>query len=141
MATTTNRYLVYPVLAAGPTVTCGATAWVWTAWVELVPASTITATHYISAVSGLYDPEGAALDERHQFNVSLGTGGAGSEVEIWQGSGVYFKDSAHGAAAIFYAVLPEPKQVAANARIAVRVACSEARAAVTGGWKLQYQVP
>lgn len=141
MTTTTKRYFVHPILAAGPTVATPATAWTWTAtWVEIVPASTITATFWISAVSALYDPVNAALDVRHQFNLSLATGAASSEVEFWQGTSVYYKDTAVGVSSIFYAVLPEPKEIAANTRISVRAACSEAAARTLGGVKIQYQL-
>jgi hypothetical protein len=105
-----------------------------------VAANAITSTFYISAVVGMYDPVNSALDARHQFNVSLGKGSAASETEIFQGAAVFYKDTAAGYVPHLYMVIPEPIEVAANTRIGVRVACSEAAARTTGGWKLQYSM-
>jgi hypothetical protein len=142
MATTTNRYLSYPALATGISkASSGSTAWSLSTWTEVVPVSTITSTFYIAGICWGTDAT-AAVDTTHGVIIELGTGTGGSEVMILQVPSVFRIDSAVGHMPSFFVIFPEPKQVAANERISVRVAQSLATTVVTyAGINILYQIP
>lgn len=120
--TTDTPSRIYPggtTPGAGAAVTSGGSVYGLGSWVELVPANTITADY---AVKTMYaDNTVAARD----VWVELGIGGAGSEVVYWRGR---WK---HDAAFFETIVLNPPLLVPANARVAVRTACSTATSACT----------
>jgi len=63
MATTTNRYLAYPAAANGISrASSGGVAWSFSAWTEVVPASTITADFYIAGITWAWHTPVAAAD-------------------------------------------------------------------------------
>lgn len=139
--TTTMRVLAYPALANGISLTASATAWTWPAsYTQIVPVDTITSTFYIvgATFSLAANP---TVDIRLAMNLSLGKGAAASETEIVQFSAAYFHDSnGHSGVDNFFMDLPEPVEVAANTRIAGRVAHSEAIARVYSHVKIMYEI-
>lgn len=141
MATTTNRYLSYPAAAAGISrASSGSTAWSFSAWTEVVPASTITATFYIAGLTWAWHTPLAATDTTYEWIIELGTGSAGSESTIIQVPSSVRNDTAVGFTPSNFVTFPEPKEVAANTRIAVRVAYSLATTSNTlSGIKIMYE--
>jgi len=142
MATTTNRYLAYPAAAAGISrASSGGAAWSFSAWTEIVPASTITSTFYIAGLTWAWHTPLAATDTTYEWIIELGTGGAGSETMIIQVPSSVRNDTAVGFPSSNMVIFPEPKEVAANTRIAVRVAYSLATTSNTlTGIKILYQM-
>ena len=142
MATTTLRYLSYPALAAGISrASSGSTAWSTSAWTEVVPASTITSTFYISGLTWSWHTPLAATDTTYEWLIELGTGGSGSETVIIQVPASVRNDTAVGFVPTNFVTFPEPKEVAANTRISVRVAYSLATTSNTlTGIKIQYMI-
>jgi hypothetical protein len=138
LATTTNRYLCYPSLATGPTLTTGTSAWVNTAWTQLVPASGITADFYIAALATLIFPT-ATVATKYQTDFGIGIGGIGSEVEKIVIPLTWYIHTAVGHAPTTWLVLPEPMFVAANSRVSIRCATSAAAAQTFGPFKIMYQ--
>lgn len=142
MATTTNRYLAYPAAAAGISrASSGGAAWSFSAWTEVVPASTITSTFYIAGITWAWHTPLAATDTTYEWIIEIGTGAASSETTIIQIPASVRNDTAVGFAPSNFVVLPEPKEVAANTRISVRVAYSLATTSNTlTGIKIFYQM-
>lgn len=143
MATTTNRYLAYPAAAAGISrASSGGAAWSFSAWTEIVPASTITADFYIAGITWAWHTPVAAADTTYQWIIELGTGGAGAETTIIQVPSNIRSDTSAGYVPSMNVNFPEPKFVAANTRISVRVAYSLATTSNTlTGIKIFYQIP
>ena len=75
---------------------------------------------------------------RHQANFSLGVGAV--EVEKIVVPVTYLIDTAAGYEPHFYYVFLEPFEVAANARLAIRVASSIASALQFGPFKIRSQI-
>jgi hypothetical protein len=124
----TLRHLAYPALATGTTLTSTAVAWTWPAsYTEIVPVNIITSTFYIAGLSVALTTN-ATLDTRLYTNFSLAKGTAGSETEIIQFPSAYYNDSSIGTQEGFQFTLPEAVEVAANTRIAGRVAHGESAA-------------
>jgi hypothetical protein len=142
MATTTNRYLAYPALAAGISrASSGGAAWTLSAWTEIVPASTITSTFYIAGLTWSWHTPVAAADTTYQWIIELGTGGAGAETTIIQIPASVRGDTLVGYVPSNMVIFPEPRQIAANTRISVRVAYSLATTSNTlTGIKILYQI-
>lgn len=142
MATTTNRYLSYPAAAAGISrASSGGVAWSYSAYTEVVPASTITSTFYIAGLTWAWHTPLAAVDTTYSWIIELATGAAASEVMIIQVPANVRNDTAVGFAPSAYVFFPEPKEVAANTRISVRVAYSLATTSNTlSGIKILYQM-
>jgi hypothetical protein len=138
--TTTHRYLAYPALATGISITSSATAWTWTTWNEVVPASTITSEFHIAGATAIINANVGILDVRYGFNLSLGKGAASSETEIIQFSTTLFPDSNIGHYHGMYMTLPDAVTVAANTRIAARIAYAEAVAKAFTGIKILYRI-
>ena len=138
--TTTNRYLCYPAAASGISrASSGSTAWSFSAYTELVPVSTITATFYVVGLIWEWHTPLAAVDTTYEVLIELATGSAASEVLICQFPGMR-SDTAVGHIPSHCVILPEPKEVAANTRLSVRVAQSLATTSQTySGIKLLYQ--
>ena len=142
MATTTNRYLSYPAAATGISrASSGSTAWSYSAYTEVVPASTITASFYIAGLTWAWHTPIAAPNVTYEWIIELATGAAASEVLIIQVPSSIRADSLVGYVPSNYVVFPEPKLVAANTRISVRVAYSLATTSNTlSGIKILYQI-
>jgi hypothetical protein len=142
MATTTNRYLSYPAAAAGISrASSGGAAWSYSAYTEVVPASTITSTFYIAGLTWAWHTPLAGTDTTYSWIIELATGSAASEVLIIQVPANVRNDTAVGFAPSAYVFFPEPKEVAANTRISVRVAYSLATTSNTlTGIKILYQI-
>lgn len=142
MATTTNRYLSYPAAAAGISrASSGSTAWSYSSWTEVVPVSTITSTFYIAGLTWMWHTPLAAVDTTYEWIIELGTGSGGAESMIIQVPSSVRNDTAVGFPSSNMVIFPEPKEVAANTRIAVRVAYSLATTSNTlTGIKILYQM-
>lgn len=142
MATTTNRYLAYPAAAAGISrASSGSTAWSFSSYTEVVPASTITSDFYIAGLTWCWHTPLAAVDTTYEWIIELATGAGGAEVLIIQVPCSVRMDTAVGYAPSNFVVFPEPKYVAANTRISVRVAYSLATTSNTlTGIKILYQM-
>jgi hypothetical protein len=142
MATTTNRYLTYPAAAAGISrASSGGAAWSYSAYTELVPVSTITSTFYIAALTWCWHTPVAAADTTYEAILEVATGASSSEVMILQVGSSYRGDTAAGYVPQAMVHFPEPKQVAANTRLSVRVAQSLATTSQTySGIKIIYQM-
>lgn len=142
MATTTNRYLSYPAAAAGISrASSGGVAWSFSAYTEVVPVTTITSTFYIAGLTWAWHTPLAVVDTTYSWIIELATGAAASEVLIIQVPANVRNDTAVGFAPSAYVIFPEPKEVAANTRISVRVAYSLATTSNTlSGIKILYQM-
>jgi hypothetical protein len=142
MATTTNRYLSYPAAAAGISrASSGSTAWSFSAYTEIVPASTITSTFYLAGLTWCWHTPVAAADTTYEWIIEIATGAAASETLICQIPCSIRGDTLVGYVPSNYVIFPEPKQIAANTRISVRVAYSLATTSNTlTGIKILYQM-
>lgn len=142
MATTTKRYLSYPAAAAGISrASSGSTAWSYSSYTEVVPASTITSDFNLAGLTWAWHTPVAAADTTYEWIIELATGGAGSEVLIAQVPASIRGDTLVGYVPSNYVIFPEPKEVAANTRISVRVAYSLATTSNTlTGIKILYQM-
>lgn len=136
---TTLTYKAYPAAAAGISrASSGSTAWSPSAYTELVPVNTITSTFYIAGITLMY-PNTAAVDVTQEVEIDIATGSAGSEVIIATIPFSYRIDSAVGHQASIFIPLAEPKEVAANTRLSVRVKQSLATTSITfSGIKIMY---
>ena len=113
------RYASYPVLATGTTVT-GAGANIKGAWAEIIAAAAITEDFWIVGLQ-------ATLNAVDEYMLDLGVGAGGAEVALITNlpvemdtrvvTAVGETDRIHAAA-----LLPYPIRVAANSRIAARLA-------------------
>ncbi len=141
MASTTLRYLSYPAAAAGISrASSGGVAWSFSAYTEVVPASTIAATYYIAGLTWSWHSPVAAVDTTYEWIIELATGAAASEVLAIQVPGSVRSDTLVGYMPSNYVIFPEPKEIAANTRISCRVAYSLATTSNTiTGLKLLYQ--
>jgi len=142
MATTTDRYLSYPAAAAGISrASSGSTAWSYSAYTEVVPASTITSTFYLAGLTWSWHTPVAAADTTYEWIIELATGSAASEVLIAQIPASVRGDTLVGYVPSNYVIFPEPKEIAANTRISVRVAYSLATTSNTlTGIKILYKM-
>jgi hypothetical protein len=142
MATTTNRYLSYPGAAAGISrASSGGAAWSFSGYTEVVPVNTITSTFYVAGASWMYHTPAAAADTTYEVLFELATGAASSEVLIMQWAGSFRADTLVGYVPEGRVIFPEPKQVAANTRLSVRIAQSLATTSNTiTGFKILYQI-
>jgi hypothetical protein len=142
MSTTTNRYLSYPAAAAGISrASSGGAAWSFSAYTEVVPANAITSDFYIAGLTWMWHSPLAAVDTTYEWIIELATGAAASEVLIIQVPCSVRNDTAVGHMPSNYVIFPEPKFVAANTRISVRVAYSLAITSNTlTGIKILYQI-
>ncbi len=141
MATTTNRYLSYPTAAGGIIrASSGGVAWSYSAYTEVVPVSTITSTFYIAGLTWMWHTPVAAADTTYEWIIELATGLAAAEVLIIQVPCSIRGDTLVGYVPSNYVIFPEPKEVAANTRISVRVAYSLATTSNSlSGIKILYQ--
>lgn len=142
MATTTNRYLSYPSNAAGISrASSGSTAWSYSAYTEVVPVNTITSTFYLAGLTWCWHTPVAATDTTYEWIIELATGTAGNEVLIAQVPCSIRGDTLVGYVPSNMVIFPEPKEIAANTRISVRVAYSLATTSNTlTGIKILYQM-
>ena len=142
MATTTNRYLSYPAAAAGISrASSGGAAWSFSAYTEVVPASAIASDFYIAGLTWAWHTPVAAVDTTYEWIIELATGAAASEVLIIQVPSSIRGDTLVGYVPSNMVIFPEPKFVAANTRISVRVAYSLVTTSNTlSGIKILYQM-
>jgi hypothetical protein len=138
--TTTNRYLSYPAAATGISrASSGSTAWSYSAYTEVVPVSTITATFYVAALV-FHPPAATATATTNEYLIELATGAAASEALIIQIPFTVRNVTAAGYIPPAWVQLPEPVQVAANTRLSMRFAYSVATTSVTiNGFKILYE--
>lgn len=120
--TTTLTYKVYPSAAAGinRVGNTGATAWVDSAYTELVPVNTITSTFYICGITFMYPYHSTFLDNSKNAEIIIGSGSSGSEVEIIVIPYTIRIDSAAGHFPSIYVPF-DIVEVAANTRLAVKI--------------------
>ena len=141
MTTTTNRYLCYPALAAGVTRASSGVAWgAGSAYTELVPINTIASTFYIAGITWMWWTPVIAADTTYEIVLELGIGGAGAEVMI-----IYAPASVRGDTLVGYVpsnmiIFPEPKEVAANTRVAVKLHYGVAAAVTVSAIKILYEM-
>ena len=141
MATTTNRYLSYPALAAGISRASSGTAWgAGSAYTEVVPASTITSTFYIAGITWMWWTPVVAADTTYEIVLELATGGAGAETVIIQVPASLRSDTSVGYVPSMVVMFPEPKQVAANTRVAVKLNYGTAASVTISGIKIIYEM-
>lgn len=142
MATTTNRYLSYPAAAAGISrASSGGAAWSFSTYTQVVPVNTITSTFYIAGLTWCWHTPAAAADTTYEWIIELATGLAAAEVLIIQVPCSVRGDTLVGYVPSNIVIFPEPKQVAANTRISVRVAYSLLTTSNTlTGIKIIYQM-
>lgn len=142
MATTTANYLTYPSAASGISrASSGGAAWSNSAYTELVPASTITSTFYIAGVSFIWHTPIAAADVTYEVELDIATGATSSEVVIITVPASVRADTLVGMVPSMHIALPEPRQVAANTRLSVRVRQSLATTSQTyTGIKIFYHL-
>jgi hypothetical protein len=138
MATTTNRYLIYPALAVGATFASSINWAVNATWVEVVPVNTITSTFYISAIAWQWPS--TATTGLYEFLVEIGTGAAAFETTIIQIPTAFRLSTNVGYIDPVLITLPEPVQVAANTRIASRCTTGGATALTITSIKIVYQI-
>lgn len=136
---TTATYKSYPAAAAGISrASSGGAAWSNSAYTELVPVSTITSTFYITGITLMYS-NNPSVDVSHEVEIDIATGAASSEVVIITIPFVFRIDSAVGHHPVIFIPLSEPREVAANTRLSVRVRQSLATTSVTyNGIKILY---
>jgi hypothetical protein len=142
MATTTNRYLSYPAAAAGISrASSGGAAWSYSAYTQVVPASTITSTFYLAGATWAFHTPAAAADTTYETLFELATGAASSEVLACQWGASLRADTLVGYTPMGYVFFPEPKEIAANTRLSLRIAQSLATTSNTiSGFKIIYQM-
>lgn len=142
MSTTTDRYLSYPAAAAGISrASSGGVAWSFSAYTELVPASTIASIFYIAGLTWCWHSPIAAADTTYDWIIEIATGAAASEVLILQIPCSVRGDTLVGYMPSNFVFFPEPKEVAANTRLSVRVAYSLATTSNTlTGIKILYKM-
>lgn len=136
---TTAIYKAYPAAAAGISrASSGGAAWSNSAYTELVPVSTITSIFYIAGITLMY-PNTAAVDVTQEVELDIATGAAASEVVIITLPFSYRIDSSVGHHATIWVPLAEPREVAANTRLSLRVRQSLATTSITfNGIKIMY---
>lgn len=139
--TTTNRYLSAPAAAAGLSIaSSGSTAWSFTAYTQLVAANAIAATYYIAGFTWCWHTPPAAVDTTYEVLFEIATGLAAAEVLIIQVPASFRGDTLVGYVPSNFVVFPEPKQIAANTRLSVRLAQSLATTVYTySGIKIMYE--
>lgn len=130
-----GTYSVYPALAAGVTLTSNAAAWTKGAYAQVVPASTIATTFYITHVI-LYD---MTLDT--EYEVDIATGAAASESVIGT---VFHKNTltagafdANTVSPAHECEFPVPIKVSSNTRISAR--CADSTGGRTCKVKIRYK--
>ena len=142
MATTTKRYLSYPAAAAGISRASSAgVAWSFSGWTEVVPANAITSAFNIAGLTWAWHTPIAAADTTYEWIIELGTGASTAETTIIQIPASVRGDTLVGYVPTNVVILPEPREIAANTRISVRVAYSLATTSNTlTGIKILYQI-
>jgi len=136
---TTATYKAYPAAAAGISrASSGSTAWSNSAYTQLVPVDTITSTFHIAGITLMYS-NNASVDVSHEVELDIATGATSSEVVIMTIPFVFRIDSAVGHHPVIFIPISEPREVAANTRLSVRVRQSLATTTVTyNGIKILY---
>lgn len=142
MATTTNRYLSHPAAAAGISrASSGGVAWSFSAYTELVPVNAISSAFFLAGLTWAWHTPVAAADVTYEWIIEIATGAAASEVLVAQIPCSIRGDTLVGYVPSNLVIFPEPKSIAANTRLAVRVAYSLATTSNTlSGIKMLYQM-
>lgn len=140
--TTTLQYKCHPTAAAGISrASSGSTAWSNSAYTELVAVNTITSTYYIAGFTWCWHTPIAGADTTYEIEFDIATGAAASEVVIITIPSSFRADTAVGYVPSNFIAFAEPKQVAANTRLSIRVRQSLATTSQTyTGIKILYQV-
>lgn len=138
--TTTRAYKVAPDGAAGISRATSGGAWTNSAWTEVIAASSITSTFYVTGVTWMWWTPLAATDTTYEIELAFGTGAGGSETEVLVVPASVRSDTAVGMMPSNFVPIVEPKEIAANARVAVRVRYGTAASVTITGIKLQYSV-
>lgn len=141
MAATTKRYLSYPAAAAGISrASSGGVAWSFSEYTELIPVNTITADCWIAGLTWAWHSPQASTDATYEWIIELATGAQNSEVLIIQVPCSVRADTSVGYTPSNFIPFPEPKLLAANTRVSVRVAYNTATTSNTlTGLKIMYQ--
>lgn len=142
MATTSLRYLAYPAAAAGISrASSGSTAWSYSAYTEIVPVNTITSAFYLAGFTWTWHTPAAAADTTYEVIFDIASDSAGTPVLQAQVPGSFRGDTLVGYVSSNFVVFPEPKAMAANLQLGVRVAQSLATTSQTySGIKILYQM-
>ena len=114
----TPVYKVYPETATHVLLPGSTVNWTWTGWVEIVPANTITETFWLVGVTW------EAQTANYANTTEIGIGATGSEVGK-------FEVSSYKSGVERTVFLSTPIKVAANTRVAGRVASNVVAAATT----------
>ena len=132
MTTTTNRYLAHPAAAAGISrASSGGAAWSFSASTDVVAASAITSTFYIAGFTWCWHTPAAVVDTTYEVLFELMTGAGDPGTLIIQVPSSFRADTLVGYVPSNMVIFPEPKQVAANTQVRVRVAQSLATTSQT----------
>ena len=142
MATTTKRYLSYPAAAAGISRASSAgAAWSFSAYTEVVPVNTITSEFFIAGITWAWHTPVAAVDTTYEWIIEIASDTAGTPVLQVQIPSSIRGDTLVGYVPSNVIILPEPKVMAANTQLGVRVAYSLATTSNTlTGIKILYQM-
>jgi hypothetical protein len=142
MASTTRKYLSYPAAAAGISrASSGGAAWSYSAYTTIVPVSTITAEFWIAGMTWMFHTPIAAADTTYEVLFELATDSQGTPVKVIEVPCSFRADTAVGYAPSSIIIFPEPKVIAANSEVGVRVAQSLATTSQTyTGIKLIYSL-
>lgn len=143
MSTTTHRYLSYPAAAAGISrASSGGVAWSYSAYTEVVPVNTITSEFFLAGLTWCWHTPVAAVDTTYEWLIELASGSGGAEVLVAQVPCSVRADTLVGYVPSNLVIFPEPRVLAANTRLSVRVAYSLATTSNTlSGIKILYRMP
>lgn len=122
-----GRYNVYPTLSTGPLITSNVAAWTKGNYAEIIPASTITTTFYITGVV-LF-----GLTANTEYEVDMAIGVAASESVI--ATVFHQTDNANLAHECLF---PAPIKVGSGTRISAR--CADSTGGLTCRAKVRYKV-
>jgi hypothetical protein len=136
---TTATYKAYPAAAAGISrASSGSTAWsTSSAYTELVPVNTITSEFNIAGITLMYNFNDT-VDTTIEVEIDIATGASSSEVVIITVPFCYRIDSAVGHHPVIFIPISEPRTVAANTRLSVRVRQSVTTSITYAGIKIMY---
>lgn len=140
MSATTKQYLSHPDAAAGISrQSSGGAAWSYSGWTEVIPANHITADCWIAGLTWMWHTPINAADTTIEVIIELWSGA--DAALIIQIPCSYRADTAVGYVPSNMIIFPEPKLLAANTRVSVRIAYSTATTSNTiSGIKILYQL-
>lgn len=139
MSKTTLNYKCIPAAANGLTLATTGSAWTSSGWTEIIAANSITTDFYICGITWCWWTPLAAADTTYQIELGIGIGASGSEVEIITIPASVRADTLAGHVPTNVVLLPEPRTVTANTRVAVRIRYGTAAIVSVTGVKILYQ--